>query len=200
MPDIKLLPKNFFKKNPLNPTSAYNIALYILDPDFEEDMFNRLLDKEDETGDSSSLDQIDKEEEEIRALSDAEDVVKRMRQSIAMLNRSILADKALSMWEETMPLILRRFRTSSQTEFIETAFHIFAEADDSVIEPLKELYPDIRDPYARSMACMVFGMHDCEEMIPMLLREYERFREDYPDEEYEQGPLLALYQLYSMLD
>ena len=200
MPDIKLLPKNFFKKNPLNPTSAYNIALYILDPDFEEDMFNRLLDKEDETGDSSSLDQIDKEEEEIRALSDAEAVVKRMRQSIAMLNRSVLADQALSMWEETMPLILRRFRTSSQTEFIETAFHIFAEADDSVIEPLKELYPDIRDPYARSMACVVFGMHDCEEMIPMLLREYERFREDYPDEEYEQGPLLALYQLYSMLD
>ena len=47
---------------------------------------------------------------------------------------------------------------------------------------------------------MVFGMHDCEEMIPMLLREYERFREDYPDEEYEQGPLLALYQLYGMLD
>lgn len=200
MPDIKLLPKNFFKKNPLNPTSAYNIALYILDPDFEEDMFNRLLDKEDETGDSSSLDQIDKEEEEIRALSDAEAVVKRMRQSIAMLNRSVLADQALSMWEETMPLILRRFRTSSQTEFIETAFHIFAEADDSVIEPLKELYPDIRDPYARSMACVVFGMHDCEEMIPMLLREYERFREDYPDEEYEQGPLLALYQLYGMLD
>ncbi len=200
MPDIKLLPKNFFKKNPLNPTSAYNIALYILDPDFEEDMFNRLLDKEDETGDSSSLDQIDKEEEEIRALSDAEAVVKRMRQSIAMLNRSVLADQALSMWEETMPLILRRFRTSSQTEFIETAFHIFAEADDSVIEPLKELYPDIRDPYARSMACVVFGMHDREEMIPMLLREYERFREDYPDEEYEQGPLLALYQLYGMLD
>lgn len=200
MPDIKLLPKNFFKKNPLNPTSAYNIALYILDPDFEEDMFNRLLDKEDETGDSSSLDQIDKEEEEIRALSDAEAVVKRMRQSIAMLNRSVLADQALSMWEETMPLILRRFRTSSQTEFIETAFHIFAEADDSVIEPLKELYPDIRDPYARSMACVVFGIHDREEMIPMLLREYERFREDYPDEEYEQGPLLALYQLYGMLD
>ena len=200
MPDIKLLPKNFFKKNPLNPTSAYNIALYILDPDFEEDMFNRLLDKEDETGDSSSLDQIDKEEEEIRALSDAEAVVKRMRQSIAMLNRSVLADQALSMWEETMPLILRRFRTSSQTEFIETAFHVLAEADDSVIEPLKELDPDIRDPYARSMACVVFGMHDCEEMIPMLLREYERFREDYPDEEYEQGPLLALYQLYGMLD
>lgn len=200
MPDIKLLPKNFFKKNPLNPTSAYNIALYILDPDFEEDMFNRLLDKEDETGDSSSLDQIDKEEEEIRALSDAEAVVKRMRQSIAMLNRSVLADQALSMWEETMPLILRRFRTSSQTEFIETAFHVLAEADDSVIEPLKELYPDIRDPYARSMACVVFGMHDREEMIPMLLREYERFQEDYPEEEYEQGPLLALYQLYGMLD
>ena len=103
MPDIKLLPKNFFKKNPLNPTSAYNIALYILDPDFEEDMFNRLLDKEDETGDSSSLDQIDKEEEEIRALSDAEAVVKRMRQSIAMLNRSVLADQALSMWEDPAP-------------------------------------------------------------------------------------------------
>jgi len=65
MPDIKLLPKNFFKKNPLNPTSAYNIACYLLDPDFEEDMFNRLLDNEDETGDSSRLDQIDEEESQI---------------------------------------------------------------------------------------------------------------------------------------
>ena len=200
MPDIKLLPKNFFKKNPLNPTSAYNIACYLLDPDFEEDMFNRLLDNEDETGDASRLDQIDEEESQIWNLHDAEAIVKRMRQKIHPLNRTVLANQALSMWEETMPLILRRFRTSSQTEFIETAFHVLAEADDSVIEPLKELYPDIRDPYARSMACVVFGMHDCEEMIPMLLREYERFQEDYPDEEYEQGPLLALYQLYGMLD
>ena len=200
MPDIKLLPKNFFKKNPLNPTSAYNIACYLLDPDFEEDMFNRLLDNEDETGDSSRLDQIDEEESQIWNLHDAEVIVKRMRQKIHPLNRTVLANQALSMWEETMPLILRRFRTSSQTEYIETAFHVLAEADDSVIEPLKELYPDIRDPYARSMACVVFGMHDREEMIPMLLREYERFREDYPDEEYEQGPLLALYQLYGMLD
>lgn len=200
MPDIKLLPKNFFKKNPLNPTSAYNIACYLLDPDFEEDMFNRLLDNEDETGDSSRLDQIDEEETQIWDLHDAEAIVKRMRQKIHPLNRTVLANQALSVWEETMPLILRRFRTSSQTEFIETAFHVLAEADDSVIEPLKELYPDIRDPYARSMACVVFGMHDREEMIPMLLKEYEQFQKDYPEEEYEQGPLLALYQLYGMLD
>ena len=200
MPDIKLLPKNFFKKNPLNPTSAYNIACYVLDPDFEEDMFNRLLDREDETGDSSRLTQIDEEETQIWNLHDAEAIVKRMRQKIHPLNRTVLANQALSVWEETLPLILRRFRTSSQTEFIETAFHVFAEADDSVIEPLKELYPDIRDPYARSMACVVFGMHDREEMIPMLLKEYEQFQKDYPEEEYEQGPLLALYQLYGMLD
>ncbi len=200
MTDIKLLPKNFFKKNPLNPTSAYNIACYVLDPDFEEDMFNRLLDREDETGDSSRLTQIDEEETQIWNLHDAEAIVKRMRQKIHPLNRTVLANQALSVWEETLPLILRRFRTSSQTEFIETAFHVFAEADDSVIEPLKELYPDIRDPYARSMACVVFGMHDREEMIPMLLKEYEQFQKDYPEEEYEQGPLLALYQLYGMLD
>jgi len=31
------------------------------------------------------------------------------------------------------------------------------------------------------MACVVFGMHDREEMIPMLLKEYERFQEDYPE-------------------
>ncbi len=32
-----------------------------------------------------------------------------------MLNRSILADKALSMWEETLPLILRRFRHNNSS-------------------------------------------------------------------------------------
>lgn len=200
MPEIKLLPKNFFKKNPLNPTSAYNIACFTLEPEFEDDMFDSFLKIEEKTGDSSHLDQIDEEEDQILELTDAEAVVKCMRQKIHPLNRSVLADKALSMWEETMPLILRRFRTSSQDEFIETAFHVFAEADDSIIEPLKELYPDIRSPYAQSMACVVFALHDREEMIPFLLKEYERFQEEYPEEEYEQGPLLALHQLYGMLD
>lgn len=200
MPDIKLLPKNFFKKNPLNPTSVYNIACFTLEPDFEDNMFKSLAETEEKTGNTSLLDQIDEEEGQIEALSDAEAIVKCMRQKIHPLNRSVLMDKALSMWEETLPLILRRFRTSSQTEFIETAFHVLAEADDSVIEPLKELYPDIRNPYARSMACVVFGLHDREEMIPMLLKEYEQFQKDYPEEEYEQGPLLALYQLYGMPD
>lgn len=200
MPDIKLLPKNFFKKNPLDSRSAYNIACYILDPEFQDEMFDRLIDAEENSGDSSRLDRIDEEETQIWNLPDAEAVVKRMRQKIDVLNRPVLVDKALSIWPETMPLILHRFRTSSQTEFIETAFYVFAEADDSIIEPLKELYPDIRDPYAQSMACVVFGLHDREETIPLLLKEYERFQTEYPEEEYEQGPLLALYQLYDKLD
>ena len=32
-----------------------------------------------------------------------------------------------------------------------------------------------------------------EEAIPLLMKEYERFGREYPDESYDQGPLLALY-------
>ena len=46
------------------------------------------------------------------------------------------------------------------------------------------------------MACVVFGVHMRVRMLLLMLLEYERFRKEYPEESYCQGPLLAIYILY----
>lgn len=61
---------------------------------------------------------------------------------------------------------------------------------------LKTLYPEIRNPYAQSMACLVFGIQKQEDTLPLLLAEYQRLKKEFPEESLCQGPLLAIYILY----
>jgi len=58
---------------------------------------------------------------------------------------------------------------------------------------LREMYNEIRYPFAQASACLVFGMQGMEEEMPFLLSEYERFQRNFPDESFDQHPLLALY-------
>ena len=92
--------------------------------------------------------------------------------------------------------MLRRLRTSFQEKFVETAVYTLAHAEQAYVDQLIEMYSEIRNPYAQSMACLVFGVQEREDTVELLLREYERLKKDYPEESYCQGPLLAIYILY----
>ena len=58
------------------------------------------------------------------------------------------------------------------------------------------MYGEIRNPYAQSMACLIFGMRKQEDMLPLLLKEYQRMKEAPGEEKLCQGPLLAIYILF----
>lgn len=96
-------------------------------------------------------------------------------------------------------MALRRFQTSAQTVFIETATILLGHCDAIYARKLREIYPGIRDPYAVAMASVALAFQGDEAAVPLLLREYERLRREYPDENYDQGPLLALYSLYDKI-
>ena len=119
-----------------------------------------------------------------------------MRKELEMQNRTELRKLAVEKQEETVPLILKRFRTSGQDFFIENAMAVLSKSNRIYAEELLRDYSNIRNAYAQSMACLVFGEQRIEEAIPLLLKEYERFKKQYPDESFDQGPLLALYILY----
>ena len=70
-----------------------------------------------------------------------------------------------------MPLILKRYKTTFQTCFVETAVRILGNTDE-----LWKHYKEIRNPYAQSMACLLFGTHELKEAVPLLLAEYNSFR------------------------
>ena len=94
-----------------------------------------------------------------------------------------------------MPLILKRYKTTFQTCFVETAVRILGNTDRQYTIELWKHYKEIRNPSAQSMACLLFGTHELKEAVPLLLAEYERMKKEYPEESFNQGPLLALYKI-----
>ena len=50
--------------------------------------------------------------------------------------------------------------------------------------------------FRSSMACLIFGMRKQEDMLPLLLKEYQRMKEAPGEEKLCQGPLLAIYILF----
>ena len=140
--------------------------------------------------------QIAKDKEEVEKLDSGEAVVSYMRKNHDNLVDPMFCKKALTLESEAAPLIVRRYKTTALDRFVELAFRILAKADKKYAEQLFQEYREIRNPYAQSMACLLFGEHEMEEAVPLLMKEYERFKRDYPEESYNQAPLLALHILY----
>ena len=56
-------------------------------------------------------------------------------------------------------------------------------------------YNDVREPYARSMLCLVLGFRASTDVIPFLVQQVDAFERQFPDKSFEQGPLMALYEI-----
>lgn len=190
-----LLPRKFFKNNPLKMMSHARVAYYMMSLDFSECLTPMLNEELEKDSSVQRVEKIEKEREKISSLENGEAVVEFIRHGFDIANGKALFKKALSMPEEVFPLLLRRFRTSFQDEFVDPAVHLLAQADEIYIDQLIAMYPEIRNPYAQSMACLIFGIRMREDTLPLLLSEYERMQKD-PDQDMCQGPLLALYLLY----
>ena len=107
------------------------------------------------------------------------------------------------------PQLSVRFRRGSVTSVWHTSsFHIPVWGgstsghrcpnlhDTSCMEQMKAIYPNIRNPYAQSKACLLFGMRKQTDTLPLLLREYERMKKSYPHDSFAEGPLLGIYLLF----
>lgn len=191
------LPKGFFKENPLNQLSSANIAYFSITAGFSGRLEKEMFDLVKKEVDTRRLDKIKLEREEIPHLESGEGFVRFMRGNYDISNRSLLCKRALTMQQIVIPPMLRRFRTSMQDMFIEAAVYILAHAEQVYVDQLKTLYPEIRNPYAQSMACLVFGIQKQEDTLPLLLTEYQRLQKEFPEESLCQGPLLAIYILYN---
>lgn len=190
------LPKSFFKQNPLKEMSVAKISDFSLTVNFNDALQAKMEEILDEHISDERHVQVAKDKEEIEALDSGEAVLNYMRKNHDNLADPMFWKKALTLQEEAVPLILMRFKTTGQDRFVEHAFRILAKADIKYTRQLFEEYEEIRNPYAQSTACLLFGEHEMEEAVPLLMKEYKRFQNMYPDEDLDQAPLLALYILY----
>ena len=193
---MEKLPKSFFKKNPLEKMSTAIIADFSLTVEFNDRLQEEMKKILDERISDERHIKIAKDREEVQKLDSGEAVVTYMRKDHDNVADPMFCKKALTMEAEAAPLIVKRYKTTGQDRFVELAFRILAKADKKYTQQLFEEYREIRDPYAQAMACLLFGEHEMEDAVPLLLKEYERFKKEYPDESLNQAPLLALHILY----
>ena len=190
------LPKNFFKKHPLDRYSAAMFADLVIQMAAMDELNERIENVIGQNIAGTRRVKLQEQKKQIEALQTPEEIVAQMRKENDALVIPLLCRKAIAVQDQAVPLILKRYKTTFQTCFVETAVRILGNTDRQYTIELWEHYQEIRNPYARSMACLLFGTHELKETVPLLLAEYERMKKDYPEESFNQGPLLAIYRLY----
>lgn len=196
MSSIKL-PKHFFEDNPLNELSTALLTHFRMITITMSDLNEQINEIVIPVMEKSRYEQYMAEKESIINLNKAEDIVSYMRKIKDPSNSSILIQKAVEYQKDVMPLVLKRICTSGHDVFIENAATLFANADIKYTEQLYDVFPDIRNAYARSKLCIVFGVNKKTEYTQLLMEEFNKMKEERPYEDYEQGPLLALHLIYS---
>lgn len=190
------LPKHFFEEHPLNDVSTalmthfrmLTITMSELNEQINEMVVPRM--------EKSRYDQYMTEKECVENLKNAEDIVSYMRKVKDPNNISLLIQKAIAYQDDVMPLVLKRICKSGHDVFIENAAILIANTDIKYTEELYAVFPDIRNAYARSELCIVFGVKKKVEYTQLLMEQFRKIKEERPDEDYEQGPLLALHLIY----
>ena len=133
--------------------------------------------------------------EAIAGLTTSDEFMRLMRRAVSPEQLRLLLLKAGEIQEDVGPMIVKRYLTSVQDEYIENAAKILACSDKCYTQMLLEQYNAIRFPYAQSVACYLFGYKKLTQSEALLLREYDRFKSHWPQKSFEQGPLWGLSYL-----
>lgn len=190
------MPKHFWRDNESDDESAAAIVNFSFIVNEEPELRNKLLGVINETNAPRAAEL----EENLCLLQNADtpdEIVSYMRKNYEMLLSIELIDKVLPIQEAVMPLVLRRFMTSGLDCFIEASFILFCKCDIKYAQELYERYSEIRSPYARANACLIFAERNMTDSARLLLSEYKRFRDTYTaDADLSEFPLLGLHLLY----
>ena len=195
MMEIKL-PKHFLEDNPMKEISPAQITYFqivtVVAPGFNEEIAAMIV----PGFESCRREAYELEKEQILKIDTAEDVIKYMRKIKELQNRNLIVEKALAMQVDVVPLILKRLLTSAHDVFIENAAIILANADMKYVEQLFNIFNEIQNTYARSETSLVFGVKKRLAYTSLLLEQHGLIKQERPDKNYEQGPLLALHLLH----
>lgn len=189
------LPEKFFKENPLKPVSTATIGHFMVTTFLNGELEKKISNWTSQKIDDERRQAIEQERTLIEHTDDPAALVEIVRKGSDSFNRMLLCQKIVACQEEAMPLLLKRYRTCALDSFIDTSMVLFAMTDGRYTQELLNLYGQIRCPYAKACACLLFGIRNMADTLPLLLAEYERLKREYPEKSYNQHPLLAIYLL-----
>lgn len=184
----------------LKKISAAVITDYMATALFDGSIEDIIKDVDEKIDLEEMNERLAKDFELINNADNAEKLVDVCRKVSGLESRKVLIEKILENQEETMPLVIKRFLTSTQDNYIEVSAIIFAWCEEKYVDDMLSQYKQIRSPYAQSEFCVSLGIRERKDCVDLLKKEYERLKEIAykEDESYEQGPLLALHNIYEM--
>ena len=107
----------------------------------------------------------------------------------------LVVEAVLEREEEMLPIIKRRLLTTCNEFFVEAAARFLADCKENCAQWILAHYGEVRSPFMQSALCLILGLRADLSVADFLFREVEGFERMYPDEMYEQGPLLGLDNL-----
>ena len=141
--------------------------------------------------------QIRAENEKIRLLTTAEEVITALRKLYSRRNLLPLYQKAKSMQAEVMPLVIEKWRKTSNGAFAENCALLLSGAEDRFVEQVIREADRFLYPCAAAAACVLFAVRRKTETVETIYRIYQEMKlnAEAVAMGYTQGPLFALEKL-----
>lgn len=186
------LSDDFFSKNPVKELSAARLLYSSLSyPGLERlasEFTRRLTIRGNE------------EAKRINKETNPENLIKIMEQHPDCLNHWLLKKKILVFSKFTIPKIIEKLKDDQNDTFIELAICVIYESKIDCSSQLLGILDSIKDFYTQSLVCLLLGLIGPREAILPVWNYYHLLKDKYPQENYDQGPLLALYEFKERFD
>ncbi|OGS38292.1 MAG: hypothetical protein A2551_08220 [Elusimicrobia bacterium RIFOXYD2_FULL_34_30] len=182
------LSDTFFEANPFEEISAARITYScILNSGIEQTAARKAMS-------SVPRERWKKEAEKIKKETKLEGLLKIMAEFPDPFNHPLLKKKILGYSSIAISTIIETLRNNQNDVFVELGIKIIYESKIDCSFELLRMLDSIKDTYTLSTVCLLLGFIGHKEAIQPVWNYYHFFRNAYPEETYEQGPLLALYE------
>ena len=190
----KLLTKKFFKDNPGREHSVQQFVYSVFLSKGIEKAAGEILEKYGLL-DDDRRETIAREKNMILSEKDPGAIFQLLRKNVDGVNRAVLVDRALEFDDEILPMVVGKLVRSGHDTFIDNAVRLLAWSEKDYSPLLFERFEEIRSPYVRSIVCIILGLRGKEDIIPWMMDRYFEMKRSYPEETYDEGPLIALQEL-----
>jgi len=188
--NLKLLTRDYFNKHPVKEYSAARLEYSMLLMPEVMDVVDEKLPEMREMAAKRGID-IPDTTEQMKRVEEEEDtgkLLRMLRQTQPPVVRKAVREKLLKREMEVLPEIQRMILKAFNDNTIENCVRFMTKCETDCTEWIMRHYDDVRDPYARSMLCLVLGFRASTDVIPFLVQQVDAFERQFPDKSFEQGP------------
>ena len=183
------LPQEYLDENRIEYTEApYTTYMLETDETVKAELAER-LEAEYQSPEDKEITEI------LENIATPDDFFKWMRKELNGRNRDLLQRRMLENEDLLTEMIKKRALTNMLDDFVESATHFFINCQADPCPWIIENYDRMRNPYTQSMMCLVLGFRGDESHIDFLLKQAYDLMNKFPEESFDQGPIVALYMI-----